>query len=173
MNSIALLREQLKSAHETMEATMADVTPQVAHFAQTNKAIPVGAAYAHCVLSEDMIVSQMLAKKKPLYESNSEVGVSEMMPTQGGEWDKHEQWYKTVQVDLPKIKSYAQKVYSATDNYLASLEEADLDNVIEVPGMGKMTLAAIFSGWVLLHIANLTGEVSAAKGLQGLKGYPF
>jgi hypothetical protein len=38
---------------------------------------------------------------------------------------------------------------------------------------GKHKLADVLTNFVILHVANLTGEISAAKGFQGLKGYPF
>ncbi|MBI3486304.1 DinB family protein [Candidatus Daviesbacteria bacterium] len=172
MNAVTLLREQLKSAHETQEATMADVTEQSAHFADTNKALPVGGAYAHSIISEDVVVATMFAHTTPLSTDNSLTGLSEPMPSMS-DWDKHEAWYKTVKVDLTKLKEFAQKVYLATDDYLASLKDEDLDQEIDMPGMGKHSLAFFITNIVILHIANLTGEISSVKGLQGLKGYPF
>ncbi len=172
MNATQLLREQLKSSHETMEGTMAGVNTDVAHFGDTGKALPVGAAYAHAVISEDVIVSTMLAQKTPLSTDNSKTGLSEPMPSMS-EWDKHDQWTKTVKVDLPKFKAFAQEVYKATDDYLTTLKEEDLEREIDTPGMGKHTLAWLITNIVILHNANLTGEISAAKGVQGLKGYPF
>ncbi len=172
MNSVQLLSQQLKSAHESLEMTMADVTPDVAHFNETNKAIPVGAAYAHCVIFEDLLAAMMFPSAKPLYSTPEEVGVSEPMPSQA-EWSKHEEWYKSVKVDLPKFKAFAQKVYAATDKYLSELKEEDLEKEIDMGAMGKQSLAWLISNFLILHIANLTGEISAAKGIQGLKGYPF
>lgn len=172
MNAVQLLREQLKSAHETQEATMADVTSKTAHFADTNKAIPVGAAYAHSIWGEDMVVSTMLAQKPMLATNNSDTGISNPMPS-SDKWADHEKWYKTVKVDLPKLKEFAKKVYQASDDYFASLKNEDLDREMDVPGVGKRNLAWLINNYVILHIANLTGEISSVKGFQGLKGYPF
>lgn len=172
MNAIELLREQLKSAHETLDATMAEVTEEVAHFANTNKAMPVGAAYAHAVLAEDIVVATMLAQTQPLSAAKQDIGLSEPMPP-FAQWDKHEQWMQTVKVDLPKLQAFAKEVYEATDKYFATLTEMDLDKEIEVHGMGTQKLVFVINNFVILHIANLTGEISSVKGLQGLKGYPF
>src|ERR1700756_57936 len=108
MNAIQLLRNQLKSAHELQESTFADVTRESAHFNETGKALPAGAAYAHSVISEDVIVSSMLAQKKPVMEKAEDVGLSEPMPS-FKEWDKNEAWVKNVKIDLDKFKEYAQK----------------------------------------------------------------
>ncbi len=39
--------------------------------------------------------------------------------------------------------------------------------------MGKAPRAMVISNFVIAHAAHLTGEISAIKGVQGLKGYPF
>ena len=41
---------------------------------------------------------------------------------------------------------------------------------MNVPGMGEQNLVWLISNFVILHIANLTGEISAGKGTQKLKG---
>lgn len=174
MNAIQLLREQFNSAHFTQDATMADVTDASAHFNDLSKALPVGAAYAHSVIGEDVVLSMMLAHKTPLSSDTSKTGLSEPMPSQA-EWDKHEQWAKSVKVDLVKLKAFAQDVYKATDAYLAGLKDEDLEKEFDLSsmGMGKQTVVFVINNFLLLHTANLTGEISAVKGVQGLKGYPF
>ncbi len=173
MTAIQLLRNQLKWAHDTQEATVADLTADVAHFTKTQSALPAGAAYAHSVWGEDMVLSSMLTHKDPLYKTEN-TGLSEPMPEMS-EWEKHSDWAKSVKIDLEQLHEYAQKVYQQTDNYLASLTDADLDAEYDMTamGMGKQTIAFVIENFIILHIANLTGEISAAKGFQGLKGYPF
>lgn len=172
MNAITLLRQQFESAHHSLESTVGDASPDVLNFNETNKAIPVGAAYAHSVLEEDILMSTMLTNKEPIFKDAESVGISEEIPSME-HWDQHEQWYKTVKVDLPKFREYARQVYKATDEYLATLKDEDLDVEIERPMIGKQNTAFMLTNFFLLHIANLTGEISAAKGIQGLKGYPF
>lgn len=171
MNAIELLRFQIKSAHGLQEATMADVAEAAAHFNETKKAYPVGAAYVHSVISEDVIVSTMLKKTDPIMKAE-DAGLSEPMPS-FSEWDKNEAWVKSVKIDLEKFREYAKKVYQSTEDYIASLSEADLDSEVDMGDWGKHTMADVLTNFVILHVANLTGEISAAKGFQGLKGYPF
>ena len=161
MNRVQLLRDQLKWAHDTQEATMSDVTKEAADFNKTGEAIPVGAAYAHSIWGEDMVVSTILAGKEPLLKDGTEVGLSIPVPTMDN-WSEHANWYKTVKVDLSKMREFAKKVYQATDDYLASLSEEDLDKELDLSsmGMGKQTVVYVFTNFVLLHIANLTGQLS-------------
>lgn len=174
MTAIELLRLQFTSAHDLQEATMADVLAPVAHFTKVGKALPVGAAYAHSVLSEDLVLSTMVRQRTPLASTHANTGLSQPMPS-FNEWEKHEQWVRTVKIDLEQFRVFAKEVYAETDAYLATLTDADLDKEIEIPfpGMEHKTLAFLLTNFLLLHIANLTGEISAAKGIQGLKGYPF
>ena len=172
MTAIELIRDQFKSAHETLEATVADLTQERASYKQLGKAIPAGAAYAHAVISEDIMLSRMFAQTDPVFTDAESAGLSEAMPSMD-EWSKHEEWYQTVKVDLPKFREYAKKVYQATDDYLSGLTDDDLDTIIDRPVVGKQKLAFLLSNFFILHTANLTGEISAAKGVQGLKGYPW
>lgn len=172
MNAIELLRKQFESAHQSLEATVGEMSQEVSSFKELGKAIPAGAAFAHAVLEEDILLSRMLANKEPIFRDVNEVGISEPIPDMQN-WDQHERWYKTVNVDIAKFRKYAKKVYQATDDYVASLKDEDLDTEIERPVIGKQNIAFMLTNFFLLHIANLTGEISAAKGVQGLKGYPF
>lgn len=173
MTAVELLRQQLKSAHDTMEATIGEATPEQLQYNELNKAIPAGAAYAHSVLAEDVMMSSMLMQKEPIFKGDTaSIGISEAMPSMA-EWEKHEEWYKTVKIDLPKFRKYAQDVYKASDEWLGTLSDSDLDKEEERPMIGKQNLGWLISNFLILHIANLTGEISAAKGFQGLKGYPF
>jgi hypothetical protein len=177
MDARSLLREQLQAAHGLLEDTLGNPTPEELHYIPQGHALPVGAAYAHVVVSEDILVQGMLKGGKPILAgSNSPVGVSEPMPDFSPEtWAGYEDWTHRVQIDLPALRSYAQLVYAASDAYLASLSDSDLDGTIDLSGfgMGTPNLAWFISRAVIAHADNLTGEISAAKGLQGLKGYPF
>ena len=156
MKAIQLLRTQFDSAHHTMEQTVGEATAKVMNFNKTNKAIPVGAAYAHAVLEEDILLSTMLANKKPIFKNASQVGITKEIPSME-HWDQHEKWYMTVKIDLPKFRSYAKKVYKATDDYLQTLKDEDLDFEMERPVIGKQTTGFLLTNFFLLHIANLAG----------------
>jgi hypothetical protein len=64
---ISWLRELVKNVNELLEATMADVTPEQAHWIPPGVAMPIGAHYAHVVLSQDGAVNGMLKGGSPLF----------------------------------------------------------------------------------------------------------
>jgi hypothetical protein len=175
MDALPLLREQLTAAHDFLETTLGDPTPEQLHFCPPGHALPIGAAYAHVIFSEDMLIQGLLKHTAPLFAASSEpTGASEPMPGFGPEWAGYEEWTRRVRFDLPQLRRYAQRVYAASDAYLASLKESDLQTPFDLSNfdLGQQNLAWFIARIVISHVDNLTGEISAVKGVQGLKGYP-
>jgi hypothetical protein len=75
-------------------------------------------------------------------------------------------------IPMAAINAYAKEIEQAALDYVGSLTEADLDREIDTQFFGKKSL-----GWIIqlvgLHSAGHTGDISAVKGMQGLKGLPF
>lgn len=78
------------------------------------------------------------------------------------------EWAGKVQVDLAAFEQY--HAAAATDAYVGGLSEADLDRQLETP-LGSQSVNQMI-GIVTAHLSLHGGEISAVKGLQGLKGYP-
>ena len=80
-----------------------------------------------------------------------------------------------VSVDLSALKSYAADVYAATDAYLATLTDADLDRELDLDavGFGTRKLDWMLNLLLLNHVGTETGEIAVLKGIQGAKGYPL
>ena len=174
MDSISLLREQLRAAHEYLDETMADVTPEQMHWIPPGRATPLGANYLHLVQSEDMII-QMLQQKEPLANSawTGKIGASEPMPVGQVEEADYMAWSRRVELDIPAFWQYKQAVYTASDEYMATLSPDDLDTIIDLSAMGMspVTLSWVLSRYVVGHADNICGEASCMKGLQGARGY--
>ena len=168
MDAISLLRLQLRAAHTWCENTLGEDQPAL-HEIPAGKANPAAVAYAHVVASEDGTVGGWLAGGTPLAAGAwaGKTGINEPMPMGPEYFD----WTRKVDVDLPQIRAYAQAVYEASDAYLAGLSAADLDRTMDIPGAGTQTLAWVLSQWVIGHVHDETGEISAIKGVNGLTGY--
>lgn len=176
LTALQLLKNQLKEARETFEGTVADITPEQLHQNPGGKALPLGSVYAHLLFSEDVIVHGMLQGKPTLHETTwkDKTGANMPMPPMDDKWSAaHEEWSRSVQIDLLKLREFAKAVYADTDVYVNSLTDADLEKEIDLGSWGKHTLASMLSGFVIAHMNSLTGEISALKGIQGAKGYPF
>jgi|SRR3989338_7854817 len=175
--SIKLLVEQTAMAHEVLEGTIEGTGEEHTHFQDVGTALPVGAAYGHAIFSEDSFVS-MQAKSQPLFmtEFKDKTGFSEPMPAPSDDWSKqHADWSKRIKVDLKRAREYAKAVYAKTEKYLNTLTDDNLTDDVDFTswGIGMKPMSWAISMVIIGHINNLAGEISAIKGVQGLKGYPF
>ncbi len=174
---VKLAVEFLKNAHKNLEGTMADVTEKQLHSLPPGKAHPLGATYAHLIFSEDYALNGILMHNEPLAHTSwkGKTGASELMPAYGPEWGKYDDWTKNVKINLEQMRKYAQAVYENTENYLMSLSDEDISKELDLTsmGMGKVKFSYILWNFLLEHTANVTGEISVLKGIQGAKGYPY
>lgn len=168
MNAVHLIQANMKAYRDEYMGTVADVTPAVAQWVPPGgKAHCIGALMLHVANSEDTIVHQMCQGKSPLWQS--------------GGWEQRikapfnmmmKEQTRGLKVDPAALQPYAQAVFAATDAYVKTLNDQALDRIINTP-IGQMPLGLILDALVVGHMANISGEISALKGLQGLKGYPF
>ena len=171
MNIIDNHREGLKWAYELLEMTMADVTPEQAHWTPPGIANPLGAVYAHAVCELDAIIHVLLQGIEPIFASTwiARTGISEP------QWQANFDWARNLKIDLAAAREYAQAVYGDADAYIASLTESDLERKVDLSaqGLGIPTVNWCLNALVISHINNMAGEISVLKGLQGTRGYPF
>lgn len=174
-----MVRESLKDAHDTLENTMKDVDAKIAHYKPVGRALPIVVAYAHVAVSEDILLNSWALKKKSLLERgwDAKTGLSAPHPAMDQNWEKnYTEWSKTVKADLGKLRKYAQAVYANSDKILAGLNDNDMVDMkvdLSAWGMGEWPMARYVMRFLIGHVDSLCGEISAAKGLQNLKGYPF
>jgi hypothetical protein len=164
-------RQQYRLAHQWLEGTLDGMTGEQVNFQPGGNALPAGAQYSHHVQGLDGIFNGKLGGKAPLMTGAfaGKFGTSESAPL--GDWAA---WARSAEVDLDAARAYAGAVYEATDAYLAGLTDSDLDGTVDLSmwGMGDQPLSHLLNV-MLLDAAVHTGEISAIKGMQGLKGYPF
>lgn len=170
--AVSFLRAQFKSAHDTLEGTMNDVTNEVANWLPPGKPASIGANYVHHAFGEDALINMVLRGAAPMGATTHVGRLGADAPPPAGDWST---WGRTVQVDVPAARAYAQAVYASTDDYLATLTDADLDGEadLSIIGVGKVPLGYFLGSMLLWDAAAHCGEISCIKGLQGLRGYPF
>jgi hypothetical protein len=170
MSRVALLRDFFSFTHQWFEGTMEGVTPELAHWQPQGISQPIGANYIHVVTSEDFLVNQAICGAAPLMASSyaGKTGFSEAPPL-----GNRDDWASRVQVDLPLLRAYGAAVYAATDAYLASAADEDLDQMLDLSFVGFGTQPVRFLlNLLLMNVSNHCGEISCLKGLNGLQGYP-
>jgi DinB superfamily len=170
MDAVFLLQHLAKSAHQWLEQTVGDVTPEQVHWAPEN-GVNLGAHYAHIVVGEDVLINGIARGGAEMAGASLEgkTGLSEPMPQ--GAFDE---WAKRVQIDMPALRAYGAAVFANTEAYIASLTPEDLDREIDLAswGMDKVPLGVFIGAFAIANTNWHCGEISTLKGLQGLKGYP-
>jgi hypothetical protein len=86
------------------------------------------------------------------------------MPQGGMEPD----WAVTLDINL--FRQYAAAVYGATDEYLATVSDAELDRIVEPGFAPPMPVRSFIANLLAWHVATHQGEISALKGVQGFNG---
>jgi hypothetical protein len=176
MASIAVrdvLKDALEFAHRyVLEGTMEGVDDELANRRQDGTANSIGSTYAHVVLSEDHIVNRMIRGETPLSEDSwaGRTGVDRPMPWSSV--DALRDWYGSVQVDVNLCRQYAAAVHESVLRFISDADGEELGREIEIFGM-SMPVATAFEIFVIGHANSIGGELSALKGVAGLKGYPF
>ena len=166
---INVIRSQYSLMQGWFEGTLAGVTDELAHFDPPGTVTSIGAQAAHVVTGLDFFLLGVAAGKQPLLVGGfaDRSGVSEPPPA-GGEWSE---WAARVKIDLPALEAYSKAVFSEIDGYLASISDEDLQQEKEFGPAGNQTILWALN-ILILNTFSHTGEISAIKGMQGLKGYP-
>jgi hypothetical protein len=169
--AVTVLRDAFQSAHEWLEGTVDDMDNTVANYVPPGLTAKAGAHYVHHVSAEDMFLNH-LRGAQPLMAGSyaGRIGTSEPPPM--GDWSA---WGRSVEVDMPAAREYAKAVYAATDDYLSTLTDDDLQRPAGLGDFGfpDMSLGRFLGGMILINTGAHCGEISTIKGLQGRKGYPF
>lgn len=170
MNSVEAIRSGVGYAHEILMATAGDLTTELTHWVPPGIANPISAVYAHALIEQDTWIG-MAKVSPPLYDSSfkDKTGISEVRNGVTLEWAR------SLEVDLEKIKAYAEAVHGTTEGYIEGLSDDRLERMIDMSiiGAGDQTLGWVLGTLLINHISWMTGEISCLKGLQGERGYPF
>jgi hypothetical protein len=171
MNAIAAVRENIQWGYQIVEMVMADTHDEQAGWTPPGIANPVGALYAHALLSVDGVVNGMIKGGAPRFATEWSGQVGDLPPQMSLSFD----WARAIKPNLPALRAYGQTVMADVEAYLDQLAEADLDRQIDLSaeGLGAQTVGWMLNALVGGHLNNMAGEISALKGVQGLKGYPF
>lgn len=171
MNTVELLQYSLGNALGILEQVTADLTQEQANWTPPGTANPIGGLYWHAIASVDMAVHGWGIGQAPLFQRD---GWQEkvVISSAGESREGHPPEIRETRVDLTPLHEYAKAIAEAAQGWLASLTPKDLERKVKTP-IGELSLAQMMETFVIWHINAHCGEISAIKGCQGGKGYPF
>ncbi|MCL7452060.1 MAG: DinB family protein [Anaerolineae bacterium] len=176
MNTVELLSYSLDNALGILGQVTADLTQEQADWQPPGMANPAGALYWHTLTSADYVVHQWCMGEPPLSERGGwqpkMLAVSVPEPVHGADQLVHREYMCGLRIDLPAVHEYAQALGAAIRGWLSSMTPEDLERIVQTPA-GELNLAQLLETFVIWHINAHCGEISALKGCQGARGYPF
>lgn len=170
MNGVQAVQTAFGGAHFWFNGTAGDVTKEQANALPPGSAHPIGALMAHILHAEDAMIAMFITHREPAWSregwaAKASHGLILEFPEDRS----------SISYDPDFLREYGAAVFASTDAFLASLTEADLDRELDMTaaGMGVLPMGRFLLTMLLGNTYAHTGEISAQKGLVGLKGYPF
>jgi hypothetical protein len=171
MNTVDLLSYSLQNAFGILSQVTSDLTQEQADWTPPGIANPIGALYWHCLSSVDHVVCRW-CRTEPLLADAAGWRDRVLAGSSPGAGEETVEQMRAIRVDLPALYEYAGAVQQDVLGWLASLTPADLERIMNTP-IGDLSLAQLLETFVIWHVNAHCGEISALKGCQGAKGYPF
>lgn len=163
MKNSTMLRLQLNEAFDWLDQVIADLTPEQYSWQPDGTANSISKLHAHTLSSADFWMNLMGLQQPMLW-----MGVSQKLGLPG---NFIEVWKTEAPINLSDMQEYAKGLREAS-LAIDALDDAALERELVAPVFGKRDV-----GFVLrlagTQMAIHTGEISAAKGMQGLQGLPF
>lgn len=163
-----VLLAAFESAHMMFDAVVGGMTSkQASYVAPGSKLASAATIIAHAVFSEDSMVAEAAASPRLLesggFGARTGIVVPEgaMLPDWAGEYQ------------FDGLLEYAAAVFERTRSFLADVPGSRLQEVVSSPMGRGATVSRFLAGFGAVHLAQHTGEISALKGIQGVKGLPF
>jgi hypothetical protein len=164
MKNSTLLRLNLDEAFTWLDQVVEDLTPEQYAWQPEGSANPISKLHAHTLSSADFWMNLMGLQKPMLWQ-----GVAEKLSLPS---NMIEIWKAEAPINLSDMQAYSQRLRDECLPAVETLDDAILEREITTPVFGQRTV-----GFVIrlagMQMAIHTGEISAAKGLQGLQGLPF
>ncbi len=168
MSERELIRSQYAFAQNNLEDAIGRCSPELlTKTIEGSRTNPIGATYAHTVITQDLMLVGHLMGRQPVYH---ESGLGEKLGFDLPESPVISQEYTTsLNFEFEPLREYAAAVRAAVDGYLESAPEEDL--MAEVPfGPQPQPKLWVFGMLGVWHIASHQGEIAALMGLENLKG---
>jgi hypothetical protein len=164
MNATGYARSQFESAFGNIDLCMQGLDDSTYNWQPSGTCNPISKLHVHILSSLDYFTSSVLQGDRSKWPQVAEqVG----LPV-----NPQEMWQADVQVPMAPLVEYGKDVRARVLAYIDSLSDAELDREQDTKILGVKSV-----GWVLqfcgMHASSHAGEISAVKGMQGLKGLPF
>ncbi|HLI52092.1 MAG TPA: DinB family protein [Thermomicrobiaceae bacterium] len=164
------IRAQIAQSRWLFDGITADVTEEQAHWTPPGNVIPIAAIWAHVLLGEDMMLTNIFNRGPEARLSfNGDFPISELIPEDSAEYVA---WAHRVRINPDGMREYTKAIRDRTDAFIASLSDEDLSATMD-SFMGEQPTASYIYVLLVQHVDEHGGEIACLKGIQGAKGLPY
>lgn len=170
MPTIDFIRGGLRQLHNSYDESVRDLTDEQLHWRANENGLSAAFILWHYVRTEDNIIQYVLQGKPTVWIA--------------GGWDERLGLHRTAQgtgmtledaqnlriAEKAAFEAYMQDVWKATDAYLATIDDAKLEERTTVKPLGEMPVQNAIGNMCLTHGFTHLGEIAHIRGLLGLKG---
>jgi hypothetical protein len=171
MTPQGILRDSLKSMHGLLDKAVGDMSADHLNFRPQEGGVSAFFSLWHYVRTEDNIVNFVIQGKPTVWlEGGYDKRFGLHRTSQGTGMTEDEANAVQIQ-DVAGWHEYQQKVWEATDAYLASMSPEEFEvRKVTIKPVGEMTLWNGVFGMCLSHGYRHVGEIEYVRGVQGLGG---
>jgi hypothetical protein len=170
MSTVDFIRSALRQQHNMYNDAVLDLTDEQLNWKANEKGHPASFILWHYVRTEDNIIQFVLQRKPTVW---LEGGLHEKLGLPGNAQGTGMSLEDAQALRLePKeaFFDYMQAVWKATDEFLASVDDAYLEQRTTVKPLGEMPIQNAIGNMCLTHGFTHLGEIAHLRGLMGLKG---
>jgi len=169
MQTLEFIRSSVVAVNGMVDTAMQDLTDEVVSWHPGGTANTIAQLLAHLVSGQDLLVNDKLlvGGGTPLHDSGwaAKTGIPLERP-----WI----WQREVwRLNLPAFDEFRREVAASALRLVDAMTEAELDREASWIRGPERPVAMLWQTIFINHGLGHCGEISAIKGMQGLKGLPI
>jgi hypothetical protein len=160
----------MNGLHRLFDRVTEDLSPEQLHFCAGPRVQPIAFSLWHYVRTEDNIVRFVIQRRPTVWMEegwDAKLGLDSRAQGTGMSDEDAAAFHIP---SLPDFRAYMTRVWASTDEYLSSLDPAELERPVTIKPVGEMPLHQALGGMCLTHGYRHLGEIEYARSLLGLKG---
>lgn len=166
MSAAGFFANSIRDLHQALNKPLEELTPEQLHFRPENKGNHIAFTMWHYTRTEDNIVSALQQRDSVWLSQtwHTRLGLPEKAQGSGMSQDEAANIHLS---SIGEFKEYVFQVWKNTDDYLAALQDSDLEKVITLGRMGERTVINLLGNVLLTHGYTHVGEIAEIRCLLG------